>query len=174
MQTKYQQAIRYLCFPILLGLSMLTAGCASAPQPQPSSKQILVFAYEALSSSLSMNFVTYQVGLQEASRYFTPRGLADYRLAVKKLGVVDQCLKEEMNVSVAQEHAPVIIDTDVANSPYSWKVQLPMVIEYENTSKALRQHVLFTVRVVTMAGKDKGLAIDQLSMGKRLKDSVHY
>lgn len=136
---------------------------SSLPSEVLNNSAVLAWANEAVVAINSYNFANYQESFQNASRYFTPGGWAAYRLALNSQGSLNEVVNKKLVVSAVASGSPILLEQGLVGESYSWKVQVPVLITYENTKGKSVRHALITMLIVrTPQGiGTKGLGIDQ-------------
>jgi len=164
MKKGHLPIMRVFFLPIVLALSILTAGCASTAKPGVSDQTVVVLANEALATTLNYSYANYPQQFQAASQYFTAAGWENYLEALRISKTLVRVEKEQMVASAVAQGAPMIVSKDTVNGRYTWKVQAPMLLTYENAQKHIKQSALVTLIIVRQDDQRgvRGLAVDQL------------
>ena len=166
-------------YPILFVLSILLTGCIpqtqkldacscaeSLNQPNMSQTSLLVWANEAAVTAYTYNFVDYKKALQAASQYFTPEGWKTFIAFLNSSGTLSKVINKKLLVTAVATGAPVIIEQQIMNRVYTWKVQIPLLITYQSPSQISHQPATVTMlitRTPTNIGT-RGLGIKQFTI----------
>jgi intracellular multiplication protein IcmL len=110
--------------------------------------QVLVWANEAVVSTYTTNFVNYPQTLQTASHYFTPAAWKAYYETLKNSGQLETIIKKKLVVSTVATSAPIILNEGVKEGKYTWTVQMPVLIKYQNAHTAKTEHRVVNLSIV--------------------------
>lgn len=125
------------------------------------------WAEQAVMSVYSLDYVTWRQSLQGVEGYFTTRGYQDFLAALKASTNLEAVKNKKQVVSAAITGASKITRAGQinANEPYSWDIQIPVTITYQNSAGEVIKQVGMVLMLVERASllryKD-GLAIEQL------------
>lgn len=144
-------------------LNAYTATTESVNQPNMPAISLLVWANEAAVTAYSYDFVHYRKELQTASQYFTPEGWKKFKEALDKSGNLDTVISKKLVVSAVATGVPVILEQGVNTGKYFWKVEMPMLVTYQNNSFIKNQNLVATMLVVRTPKNigTRGLGIEQ-------------
>lgn len=132
-------------------------------QPVVTSAELLQWANQAVTEAYSYSFVNYRKQLQDASQYFTAEGWNQYQEALKASRNLETVIAKKFVVTAAATGAPVITDQGIIQGRYAWRINIPLVVTYENTAERIQQPVVVTILVIRVSNLDipKGIAIAQ-------------
>jgi hypothetical protein len=152
-----------------------TANTCSCPNPNApldksniSDASLLVWANTAAVTAFSYNFVDYQNQLQIASAYFTPEGWKAFKDALNSSGNLATVIKNKLVVTAVARGAPVILQEGVLNGAYTWKVQMPLRVEYQSALGSNVQNSIVTMLIqrVKANAPNSGIGIKQFDVTK--------
>jgi intracellular multiplication protein IcmL len=132
-------------------------------EPNLSQAALLQWANTAATAAYNYDFVNYREALQEASAYFTPDGWNSFMQALNESGSLQNVIDKKLMVTAVATGAPVIVDQGVLDGTYTWKVQMPMLINYQSASQNQQHSVTVTMlitRVATLTSA-RGIGIAQ-------------
>lgn len=131
--------------------------------PMVSASALLSWANQAAVAAFSYNFANYRQALQDASEYFTPEGWKDFQAALESSNNLNAVISKKLVVSAVPTGAPVIIDQGVIYGRYSWKVQMPLLVNFQSASTNFQTPLLVTLLItrVSTLYVPKGIAIAQ-------------
>jgi len=133
-------------------------------QPNMSSSSIAQWATKAIVESYSFDYSRYKDELNKAGQtFFTPKGFKAYVAAIKGSGVLDTVISKRLIVKTIITSAPSIEAEGLVNGVYTWKMTVPVTIDYQGaTMNSKRQNVVhITVRRVSETSSDRGLAVSE-------------
>lgn len=151
------------CMPKVEKTEFNGVSASTLNKPNVPMSTVLVWANEAAAAVYSYDFVTYQKQLQTASQYFTPEGWQTYMTALTASGNLDKVVAHKMVVSAVDTGAPIILSQGELAGRYSWKVQMPLLVTYQNASIYQEQHLVITMLIVRTSPIEntRGLGIQQ-------------
>lgn len=122
---------------------------ASVPLTQPNISQtmLLQWANTATIAAYSYNFATYKETFRKTSLYFTPDGWKAFLQALKDSNTLNAVLTKKLVVSAVATGSPVILDEGLKNGVYSWRVQMPILVTYQNATQSLQQKLVVTLLI---------------------------
>lgn len=132
-------------------------------RPVVSASALLQWANQAAVAAYSYNFSNYRTALQEASEYFTPKGWKDFQAALKTSGNLETVIGKKLVVSAVATGAPVIIEQGLLRGRYAWKVQMPILVNYESANTSIQDTLVVTLLITRVSPLQvpKGIAISQ-------------
>lgn len=133
----------------------------SEPNVTPSS--LVKWVTQAVTSTYTIDFYQYQETLDGLKQYFTIAGYDNYLGSLKASGSLDKIIKEKLVMSAVALDTALIMQEGEMNGVYSWKVQLPLLINYQGasttgTQKTVAVNVLVTRVPTNLAPKGIGIA----------------
>jgi intracellular multiplication protein IcmL len=138
-------------------------------EPYQTTDNVQKWAAAAILNIYSYDFVTWRKSLQDCSLYFTQKGYWDFLAALKDSTNLE-AVKTLKQVVTAEVKGPAVLLREGqlnAHLPYSWDLQLPVMVTYQNSeNNVIKQTGLVVMRVErdsTLRHPD-GLAIAQLVM----------
>lgn len=131
--------------------------------PVVSASALLSWANEAAVAAFTYNFSDYRKALQSASEFFTPEGWKDFQVALESSNNLNAVITKKLVVSAVATGAPVIIDQGVIYGRYSWKVQMPLLVNFQSASTNYQTPLLVTLLItrVSTVYVPTGIAIAQ-------------
>lgn len=103
--------------------------------------QITNFAVEAITRSLTFNFVNWRQDLAEASEYFErPNGWNNFLQAIESSGTLEFVRNRRLISSVVANGAVIVRSGVDTQGRYSWVVQVPITITYQSSSEQSTQN----------------------------------
>ena len=132
-------------------------------RPVVGANALLQWANQAAVSAYSYNFSDYRKALQEASEYFTPNGWKNFQVALKASQNLNTVIAKKLVVSAVATGAPVIIEQGILRGRYAWKVQMPLLVNYQSASTSIQDPLIVTLLItrVSTLYVPKGIAIQQ-------------
>ena len=132
-------------------------------KPNLSNAALLQWANIASVASFSYNFVNYRQELQAASEFFTTDGWKAFIVALNQSNNLQAITAKKLIVSAVATGAPVVLQQGVIDGVYSWQVEMPMLITYQNPSQFTQQNVVVKMRIIRVSTlvSPKGVGIAQ-------------
>lgn len=131
--------------------------------PVLATSELLQWANEAAVAAYSYNFANYQKALQDASQYFTSEGWNNYQTALKNSRNLETVINKKLVVSAQATGAPVILDQGKIGDHYAWKVQMPLLVNFQSINTNIQTPLVVTLLItrVSTLYVPKGIAIAQ-------------
>lgn len=133
--------------------------------PVMSEADLLTWTVGSIVAAYSVNFKEYRDQLSTAARHFTIDGWNSFGAAFLKTGNLDQIKRARLVASAQPERAATIRDRAIINGRLTYKIELPLIVTYENENHSNTQHLLVTVLVTReiVTSYPDGIAIDQIN-----------
>ncbi len=132
-------------------------------QPNQNDSAVLSWTAQAATDIMTFNFRDYRKRLQDSSSYFTSTGWNSFMKALQDSRTLESVEKLQQIVTAVPKESPVIIDRNVAQGLYYWRVQLPLLVTYESGDKKASTTQILTLVVVRVSPLENpaGLGIEQ-------------
>ena len=133
--------------------------------PVMSEADLKTWTVQAVVAAYTLNFKEYRDQLTRAASRFTIAGWNSFGTAFINTGNLDEIKRARLVSSAQPERAATIRDRAVINGRLTYKIELPLIVTYENENQANTQHLLVTVLVIRDIETDHpdGIAIDQIN-----------
>ena len=133
--------------------------------PVMSDADLLTWSVKSVVAAYTVNFKEYRDQLSRASAHFTIRGWNSFGTAFIQTGNFEQLKRARLVTTAQPERAATIRDRAVIGDRLTYKIELPLIVTYENENQANTQHLLVTLLVVRAIETEhpEGIAIDQLN-----------
>lgn len=138
-------------------------------EPTVKSEQVLSFASQAAIKTTSFDWLNYQQSLSFAQKYFTAAGSQAFENALQTSGTIKTVTDSRFSATGYITGIPTIVKKGLIGSTYTWRVSIPMTIQYENPSRTSNQQVVVDM-LVTRVSTDtnyQGILIEQYSLAPR-------
>ena len=116
-------------------------------QSNISEATLLVWSNEAAVAAFTYNFVNYKTQLQTVSNYFTPNGWKEFYKALEQSNNLDAVKAKKLLVTAAAIRAPIITQAGVLDGRYSWRVEIPLKVTFQNNFEYAQQSVKVAVLI---------------------------
>jgi intracellular multiplication protein IcmL len=139
-------------------------------EPILSGPALANWAGQAVIEALSLDFLDYRKKLMEASHNFTPPAFQSFLASLEKGGHLKKIESERLNLACALTDAPVIARSGLERGVMTWKIEMPVVLSFQDSKGILtRQSLLAELLVerVHPSRNPRGLAIRQLVLSKK-------
>lgn len=120
------------------------------------SVNLINFAADAAVTMNSYNFAIYQKQFSKMSKYFTQAGWKQYQKTLKQSGNLETVINKKLVVSAVPTGPAVILGQEQEKGQTLWKIQIPLLVTYENATSNTKQPLLMTMKVVP-APEGKGV-----------------
>lgn len=144
--------------------------CTSETMPMTEANQsdaaILIWANEVAVSSFSFNFVNYQSQIRKSSEFFTAQGWDEYASTLEKSHILDLVKTKKMVASAFAMSPPIIMQKGILKNAYSWKVEIPMMITYQNSSEFQQTKNIVTLLITRAPALNapRGIAVAEFTV----------
>lgn len=132
---------------------------------------LLNWAAVAASSAYTYDQANYQAQIQTTiDRYFTASGGDSFRAALQQSGVLNQLVREQLQVSAVVQEQPVIIASGQLLGRYVWKIQLPLLVTYQTASERQQYRFIVTMLIVQVPTwkSANAIGIDQIGVKRAI------
>lgn len=135
--------------------------------PLQTDEYVINWTEKTLLSIYSLDFVNYRRTLQDAQAYFTTNGYFEFRSAYQASNNLN-AVKDKKQVVSAEITGPSKLlraGQLSEDSPYSWNLEVPMTITYQNSENDIIKQIgtaLVRVERASLIVHLEGLAIAQL------------
>lgn len=128
-------------------------------------EKLLAWVSDAVIAAYSVDFKRYPEQLSRASRYFTVEGWNTFGRAFIETGNLEKVKKARLVATAVPKRAPAIRQRAVIGDRLAWRIDLPIVVSYENENTTNSQDLMVTVLVVRVIETDyaDGIAIDEIN-----------
>lgn len=136
-------------------------------QPNLPPSALLQWANQAAVASFAFDFEHYQAQLQDpvngAITFFTPAGWSSF-ISALQAKVLPTVIAKKVQVTSVATGVPVIMEQGVIDGVYTWKIQMPMLINYQSASTLQSQSMMMTIVVqrVSTLSSYRGIGISSL------------
>lgn len=133
--------------------------------PVMSEADLKTWTVQSVVAAYTLNFKEYRDQSSKASAHFTIAGWNSFGTAFITTGNLEQLKRARLVVSAQPERAATIRDKSIIDGRLTYKIELPLIVTYENENQSNTQHLLVTVIVIRDIETDHpdGIAIDQLN-----------
>lgn len=124
---------------------------------------LLSWATQAATETMTFGFHDYQRRLQNSSRYFTRTGWEHFAEALQKSRTIESVEASSQVVSAEPRSAPTLLDEGALNGRYRWVVNLPLTVRYQGGSagRTDQLNVILIIERVPSLESPSGVGIAQ-------------
>jgi hypothetical protein len=136
-------------------------------QPALSKSGLRQWAVKAVTETFALDFVRWRKELNKASDYYTPKAFKSLLASMKQAGLIDMIKKQRLDSAVSVTDAAVVTNTSKRNGVLYVRLNVPIVISYENSKGTVGRQKLMAdvvVRRVPVTTYPSGVAIAQIVM----------
>lgn len=116
--------------------------------PVVSDDYVLQWTSNAIRKTFTLDYVHWRQQLQDASTSFTPGGWKDFVQALKKSNNLKTLTDLKMVSSAKITGAPTITQKAIIDGTYAWKIQVPIMVTFENKARQIPMPLDVTLIVV--------------------------
>jgi len=116
--------------------------------PVVSNSYVTQWTANAVRQSFSLDFIHWRQQLQTASGDFTHYGWKTFLNALQSSNNLTTLTKLKMVSNATVTGAPKIIQEEVVDGHYAWKVQMPILVTYTNAVRSIPMPMIVTVIVL--------------------------
>lgn len=117
-------------------------------EPYLSDNQVTNFATEAITRAMTFNYTNWRQDLTDAGTYFTKNGWESYKGSLNDDGIMDYVVNRKLNMTTTASRAVITRSGLNENGAFSWTVQVPIKITYENSTSVITEEKTADVVVV--------------------------
>ncbi len=133
--------------------------------PVMADADLLTWTVNSVVAAYTVNFKEYRDQLSRAAAHFTIRGWNSFGAAFIQTGNFEEMKRARLVATAQPERAATIRDRAVIAGRLTYKIELPLIVTYENENSANSAHLMVTVLVVREieTSHPDGIAIDQIN-----------
>lgn len=133
--------------------------------PVMAEADLLIWTTRSIVAAYTVNFSEYRDQLSRAAAHFTIRGWNSFGAAFIRTGNFEKLKTARLVATAVPEKAATIRERAVIGGVLTYKIELPLLVTYENENNSPSQHLLVTVLVVRAieTRHPDGIAIDQIN-----------
>ncbi|MCY4591385.1 MAG: type IVB secretion system apparatus protein IcmL/DotI [Alphaproteobacteria bacterium] len=136
-------------------------------EPWLTDAQVIRFATEAVTQSLTITFSGWREDLTTARHYYEqPAGWNSFVDAVETSGLLDFIRNRRLNSSAVAQGAVIVNRGTDAHGRHSWILQVPVSVTYESAVETSRETYLAELRLVRLPTIEAptGVGVARLTM----------
>jgi len=137
-------------------------------EPNVTPSSLIKWATMAATSAYTIDFFHYKDNIEALREYFTIDGFKDYQKSLDVNNTITKIVKEGLIVSAVATGTAVILEEGLMNDIYTWKIQVPLLLNYQGASTTSTTKSIAVALLVTRVPTDKapkGIGIAQLVDG---------
>lgn len=115
---------------------------------------VLQWSTQAAQAAFDLDYVHWRQQLQRVSSNFTPYGWKWFLNQFKATNNLKTLVSEKMVSNAEVTGAPQLVEKTVVDGHFAWKIQVPMLVTYQNATKTIPQTVMLTMIVIRMPVQD--------------------
>lgn len=134
-------------------------------EPNVTPSSLVNWVTQAVTSAYTIDFYNYQSNIDNLKQYFTNDGYDNYLTALDKSGTLKKIINEKLIVSAVAINTAVILQEGMMNDVYSWKIQIPVLLNYQGASTTSTQKTIVVNVLINRVPTDlapKGIGIAQI------------
>lgn len=134
-------------------------------QPNVTPSSLIKWVTQAVTSSYTIDFYNYQDTIDGLKQYFTNDGYDHFVSAMRNSGSLQKIINDKLIVSAVAIDTAVILQEGIMNNVYSWKIQIPLLLNYQGASTTSARKTIVANVLVNRVPTDlapKGIGIAQI------------
>lgn len=134
-------------------------------EPNVTPTSLVNWVTQAVTSAYTLDFYNYQDNIDSLKQYFTFDGYDNYLTALNNSGTLKKIITDKLIVSAVAINTAVILQEGMMNNIYSWKVQIPLLLNYQGASTTSTQKTVVVNVLINRVPTDlapKGIGIAQI------------
>ncbi len=116
-------------------------------EPNMSPNAIRSWTVTAVMSIYDFNFANYRKAFSDNQKYFTNKGWNGFLKQLKLSGTIKAVKDQKLIISSVPNGTAVITSQRSINGRYYWRVQVPMLIQYQSQSTNFNNNVMITLTI---------------------------
>lgn len=132
-------------------------------QPNQTDDAVMSWATEAAIAAFSYSYVNYREELQASSGFFTGEGWKAFLQALADSNNLEAVKEKRFVVSARVVGIPKVLDKGFLGERYTWRLQIPLQVTYQNADEYTQQYSLVTLLVTreSTLNAPRGIGIAQ-------------
>jgi intracellular multiplication protein IcmL len=138
-------------------------------EPVVGNQALINWAADAVTGSLSLNFLSWRRTLSESRENFDREGFDSFLEALKSGGHLEKIEQERLSLSCVIAGAPVVTQSGLKNAVMTWKLEMPLALSYESSSGVVASQKLLAeveVKRTDTVNNPRGVVIRQMILSK--------
>ena len=125
-----------------------------------SRQDLLMWVQEVVGNIYTFNAVTYKQKFDYMlTNDFTSNGASSFRQTLDDSQLLKQVITQQLNLTGLVSGQPVILQQGPLMGQYTWKVQMPVLLTFENANQMATKRIIVTVLIVNVPTQDSPQAI---------------
>lgn len=117
-------------------------------EPYVTEPFLVSWVSERVARAYSMDPQNFRRQVADLANDFTPEGYTQYVNSLQESGTIEFITKNLLVSSAVPQGAPVVTERGVAGDVFYWKLQVPMLVQYQSALKSATKKRMVTVTVV--------------------------
>lgn len=134
-------------------------------EPNVTPSSLTKWVTQGVTSAYTLDFYQYQDTIDGLKEYFTAGGYKTFLESLQDSGSLNKIIKDKLVVSAVATNAAIILQEGMMNGVYTWKIQVPLLLNYQGASTTSTQKniaVSVLVTRVQTSEAPKGIGIAQI------------
>lgn len=106
-------------------------------EPHRTPRELARWVSESVSEILTLDAQNYDAQLQNAARYFSTGGLAEFQTYLRQADLKNVLSMSDLKANIIVEQTPLLLNSGPVNGVYRWLYEVPITVSY--TPRALRE-----------------------------------
>ncbi len=125
-----------------------------------SREDLLLWVQEVVGNIYTFNAITYQQKFDYIlANDFTSDGASSFRKTLADSQLLNQVITQQLNLTGLVSGQPVILQQGSLMGQYTWKVQMPVLLTFENANQVSTKRIIVTVLIVNVPTRESPQAI---------------
>lgn len=125
-----------------------------------SRQDLLMWVQEVVGNIYTFNAITYKQKFDYLlANNFTSDGANSFRQTLADSQLLNQVITQQVNLTGLVSGQPVILQQGSLMGQYTWKVQMPVLLTFENANQVSTKRIIVTVLIVNVPTQQSPQAI---------------
>jgi intracellular multiplication protein IcmL len=125
-----------------------------------SRQDLLMWVQEVVGNVYTFNAITYKQKFDYLlANDFTSDGASSFRQTLADSQLVNQVITQQVNLTGLVSGQPVILQQGPLMGQYTWKVQMPVLLTFENANQVSTKRIIVTVLIVNVPTQQSPQAV---------------
>jgi intracellular multiplication protein IcmL len=126
----------------------------SSKYAQVTDAMVVSWTSQIVPKLYALDFLNWRAEMTAVNKYFTSYGWQSYSTAFKS--VLDQIVNDKLVTRATLQDVPVVVAKGTINGVLSWKVQVPVMVNFQQGPKEQTNKFILTLTIQRTQNSDSG------------------
>lgn len=127
-------------------------------EPNIATKTLLRWATLAATNAYTLDFVNYEDTIEKLRSFFTNAGHKNFLAALAANNRLADIIEQKLVVTAVNHGQPILLTEGELLGLYSWKVQVPLLLNYQGASEQSTQQRIAVTMLITRVPTTEAIA----------------